>query len=203
MNEPIIIMTGNLVEDPELRFTPTGEAVTRFRIGHTPRYMDRSSNEWKDGHSIFLTCNAWRKMAENICETFKKGMAVLVQGRLRQRSYETKEGEKRTVYEIEVDSAGPSLANATAAVTSRTRDQGAPEDWQNATRQRPSAPAPAGAADQNWTSVPGPEAGWAPHQGDPAMAGATAGAPPASGTWNGYGYGVPGQPQGQPGQPPF
>ncbi|MFI7644326.1 single-stranded DNA-binding protein [Nonomuraea sp. NPDC049400] len=203
MNEPIIILSGNLVDKPELRFTPTGQAVARFRIGNTPRYRDsQNANEWKDGESLFLTCNVWRGQAENAAATLEKGMRVNVTGRLRQRSYETKEGESRTVYEIEVDEVSPSLRNATAQVT-RTRnfDQGAPEDWQSATRQRPPAPAPAGYADQNWQTAPGPEAGWAAQEGQHAMAGAPAGAPPAGGAWNGYGYGVPNQPQGQPGQP--
>ena len=119
-----ITLVGNLVEDPELRFTPSGAAVAKFRVASTPRYMDRQTNEWKDGESLFLTCNVWRQAAENVAESLQKGMRVIVQGRLRQRSYETREGEKRTVYEIEVDEVGPSLRNATAKVNKTTRGGG-------------------------------------------------------------------------------
>ena len=116
-----ITIAGNLVEDPELRFTPAGQPVAKFRVASTPRYMDKSTNEWKDGDSLFLTCNVWRQAAENAAETLRRGMRVIVSGRLRQRSYETKEGEKRTVYEVEVDDVGPSLRNASAKVTKATR----------------------------------------------------------------------------------
>src|SRR5690606_14215068 len=92
-----ITIVGNLVDDPELRFTPTGQAVARFRVASTPRYLDRQTNEWKDGEAPFLTCNVWRQTAENVAESLQCGMRVIVQGRLRQRSYETKEGERRTV----------------------------------------------------------------------------------------------------------
>ncbi|MGH8868727.1 MAG: single-stranded DNA-binding protein [Actinomycetes bacterium] len=119
-----ITLVGNLVDDPELRFTPSGQAVAKFRIASTPRYMDRQTNEWKDGESLFLTCNVWRQAAENVAETLQRGMRVIVQGRLRQRSYETREGEKRTVYEVEVDEVGPSLRNATAKVNKTTRSGG-------------------------------------------------------------------------------
>ncbi|MFF0308860.1 single-stranded DNA-binding protein [Streptosporangium sp. NPDC004379] len=119
-----ITIVGNLVDDPELRFTPTGQAVARFRIASTPRFLDRQTNEWKDGEGLFLTCNVWRQAAENVAESLQRGMRVIVQGRLRQRSYETKEGEKRTVYEVEVDEVGPSLRNATAKVNKTTRQGG-------------------------------------------------------------------------------
>ncbi len=112
-----ITIVGNLVGDPELRYTPTGQAVATFRVASTPRFMDRTTNEWKDGDSLFLSCNVWRQAAENVAESLQRGMRVIVQGRLRQRSYETKEGEKRTVYEIEVDEVGPSLRSASAKVT--------------------------------------------------------------------------------------
>ena len=111
-----ITIAGNLVDDPELRFTPAGQPVAKFRVASTPRYLDKSTNEWKDGDSLFLTCNVWRQAAENVAESLTRGMRVIVSGRLRQRSYETKEGEKRTVYEIEVDDVGPSLRNASAKV---------------------------------------------------------------------------------------
>ncbi|MEU9888578.1 single-stranded DNA-binding protein [Sphaerisporangium sp. NPDC051011] len=119
-----ITIVGNLVDDPELRFTPSGQAVARFRIASTPRFMDRQTNEWKDGESLFLTCNVWRQAAENVAESLQRGMRVILQGRLRQRSYETKEGEKRTVYEVEVDEVGPSLRNATCKVNKTARQGG-------------------------------------------------------------------------------
>jgi len=122
--DTVITVVGNLVDDPELRFTPSGAAVAKFRVASTPRYMDRQTNEWKDGDSLFLTCNVWRQAAEHVAESLQRGMRVIVQGRVRQRSYETKEGEKRTVYEIEVDEVGPSLRNATAKVSKTTRSGG-------------------------------------------------------------------------------
>jgi single-strand DNA-binding protein len=121
MNETTITITGNLVDEPELRFTPSGQPVAKFRIASTPRFLDKASGEWKDADSLFLTCNVWRQAAENVAESLTRGMRVIVQGRLRQRSYETKEGEKRTVYEVEVDELGPSLRNASAKVTKATR----------------------------------------------------------------------------------
>jgi single-strand DNA-binding protein len=111
-----ITIAGNLVDDPELRFTPSGQPVAKFRVASTPRFRDNSTGEWKDGDSLFLTCNVWRQAAENVAESLTRGMRVIVSGRLRQRSYETKEGEKRTVYEVEVDDVGPSLRNASAKV---------------------------------------------------------------------------------------
>ena len=117
-----ITIAGNLVDDPELRFTPAGQPVARFRVASTPRYLDKSTNEWKDGDSLFLTCNVWRQAAENVAESLQRGMRVIVSGRLRQRSYETKEGEKRTVYEVEVDDVGPSLRNASAKVNRVARN---------------------------------------------------------------------------------
>ena len=119
-----ITIAGNLVDDPELRFTPAGQPVAKFRVASTPRYLDKSTNEWKDGDSLFLTCNVWRQAAENVAESLTRGMRVIVSGRLRQRSYETKEGEKRTVYEIEVDDVGPSLRNASAKVNKVARSSG-------------------------------------------------------------------------------
>jgi single-strand DNA-binding protein len=119
-----ITIAGNLVEDPELRFTPAGQPVARFRVASTPRFRDNATGEWKDGDSLFLTCNVWRQAAENVAESLTRGMRVIVSGRLRQRSYETKEGEKRTVYEIEVDDVGPSLRNASAKVSKMARSGG-------------------------------------------------------------------------------
>ena len=117
-----ITMAGNLVDDPELRFTPAGQPVARFRVASTPRFLDKNTNEWKDGDSLFLTCNVWRQAAENVAESLTRGTRVIVSGRLRQRSYETKEGEKRTVYEVEVDDVGPSLRNASAKVNRVSRN---------------------------------------------------------------------------------
>ncbi len=119
-----ITVVGNLVSDPELRYTPTGVAVANFRIASTPRTFDRQANEWKDGDSLFLTCNVWRQAAENVAESLQRGMRVIVQGRLHQRSYETREGEKRTVFEVEVDDVGPSMRNASAKVTKSNRSGG-------------------------------------------------------------------------------
>jgi single-strand DNA-binding protein len=116
-----ITIVGNLVNDPELRFTSSGQPVASFRVASTPRVMDRTTNEWKDGDSLFLTCNVWRQMAENVAESLQRGMRVIVSGRLRQRNYETQAGEKRTVYEVEVDDIGPSLLRASAKVTRAQR----------------------------------------------------------------------------------
>jgi single-strand DNA-binding protein len=119
-----ITVVGNLVADPELRFTPSGQPVATFRIASTPRLRDNATNEWKDGDSLFLSCNVWRQAAENVAESLQRGMRVIVTGRLKQRNYETKEGEKRTVYEVEVDDVGPSLKNASAKVNRASRGGG-------------------------------------------------------------------------------
>jgi single-strand DNA-binding protein len=121
--DTVITIVGNLVEDPNLRFTPSGQAVASFRMASTPRFFDRQTNDWKDGEALFLTCNVWRQAAENVAETLQRGMRVIVQGRLKQRSYETREGEKRTVFEIEADEVGPSLRNATCKVSKTTRQR--------------------------------------------------------------------------------
>src|SRR6478735_1884995 len=118
--ETVITVVGNLVDDPELRFTPSGAAVAKFRVASTPRIFDRQTNEWKDGEGLFLTCSVWRQAAENVAESLQRGMRVVVQGRLKQRSYEDREGVKRTVYELDVEEVGPSLKNATAKVTKTT-----------------------------------------------------------------------------------
>jgi len=119
-----ITVVGNLVADPELRFTASGQPVATFRVASTPRIRDNATNEWKDGDSLFLTCNVWRQAAENVAESLQRGMRVIVTGRLKQRSYETKEGEKRTVFEVEVDDVGPSLRNASAKVARANRTGG-------------------------------------------------------------------------------
>ncbi len=122
--ETVITVVGNLVDDPELRFTPSGAAVANFRIASTPRTFDKQTNDWKDGDALFLTCSVWRQAAENVAESLQKGMRVVVQGRLKSRQYETREGEKRTVFEIDVDEVGPSLKYATAKVTRAQRSGG-------------------------------------------------------------------------------
>ena len=119
-----ITVVGNLTDDPELRFTPSGAAVAKFRIASTPRFLDKTTNEWKDGEPLFLACNIWRQAAENVAESLQRGARVIVTGRLRQRSYETREGEKRTVIELEVDEIGPSLRYATAKVQKMSRSSG-------------------------------------------------------------------------------
>ena len=145
--ETTITLAGNITADPELRFTPSGAAVAKFTIASTPRYFDKGSNEWKDGDTLFLTCNVWRQAAENAAETLQKGMRVIVQGRLKQRSYETKEGEKRTVYEVEVDDFGPSLLRATAKVSRNAGSGGGG----NGNR----TPAATDAGSDPWASAPG------------------------------------------------
>jgi single-strand DNA-binding protein len=159
--DTVITLVGNLVDDPELRFTPSGAAVAKFRMASTPRYLDKQTNEWKDGESLFLTCNVWRQAAENVAESLQRGMRVIVQGRLKQRSYETKEGEKRTVYEVEVDEVGPSLRSATAKVNKTQRGGGGGgfgggavdnDPWASAA---PAAPASAGSGGGGGWNAPG------------------------------------------------
>jgi single-strand DNA-binding protein len=144
-----LTMIGNLVNDPELRFTPSGAAVTKFTVASTPRYLDKNTNEWKDGDSLFLQCQIWRQAAENVAESLTKGMRVIVSGRLKQRSYETKEGEKRTVFEVEVDEVGPSLRNATAKVTKTARAAGNGNTYNAAAGNTPSA-----STDDPWSAAP-------------------------------------------------
>ncbi|GAA1879116.1 single-stranded DNA-binding protein [Asanoa iriomotensis] len=152
--EPTITVIGNLTDDPELRFTPSGAAVARFRVASTPRYLDRQSNEWRDGEPLFLSCSIWRQPAENVAESLSRGSRVIVTGRLRQRTYETREGEKRTVIELEADEIGPSLRYATAAVRKMDRAAGraAPETSPGSSRAADDDPwsvtAPAGTAGQ-------------------------------------------------------
>lgn len=122
--ETVITIIGNLTNDPELRFTPSGAAVANFTVASTPRTFDRQSNEWKDGETLFMRCSVWREAAENVAESLQRGTRVLVSGRLRSRSYETKEGEKRTVIELDVDEVGPSLRYATAKVAKTSRGGG-------------------------------------------------------------------------------
>ncbi|MGH3644038.1 MAG: single-stranded DNA-binding protein [Mycobacterium sp.] len=122
--DTILTVVGNLTADPELRFTPSGAAVANFTVASTPRMMDRQTNEWKDGDPLFMRCSIWREAAENVAESLTRGSRVIVTGRLKQRSYETREGEKRTVVELEVDEIGPSLRYATAKVNKASRSGG-------------------------------------------------------------------------------
>src|SRR5437868_3289982 len=122
--ETVITIIGNLTNDPELRFTPSGAAVANFTVASTPRTFDRQSNEWKDGETLFMRCSVWREAAENVAESLQRGTRVIVSGRLRSRTYDTKEGEKRTVIELEVDEIGPSLRYATTKVSKTSRGGG-------------------------------------------------------------------------------
>ena len=137
--DTLITLVGNLTGDPELRFTPSGAAVANFTVASTPRAFDRQSNEWKDGDTMFLNCSIWRQAAENVAETLSKGMRVIVQGRLKSRSYDDREGNKRTVFEVDVEEIGPSLARATAVVT-RATGGGKPAPRQPAGRPQPTDP---------------------------------------------------------------
>lgn len=127
--EPNITLVGNVVADPDLRFTPSGAAVANFRVASTPRTYDRQSGEWRDGEAMFVNCAVWRQYAENVAESLQKGMRVIVQGRLKSRTFETREGEQRTVFEIDADEVGPALRYATAKVTRTTGGgQGGPSN---------------------------------------------------------------------------
>lgn len=143
-----ITVVGNLTADPELRFTPSGAAVANFTVASTPRIYDRQTGEWKDGEALFLRCNIWREAAENVAESLTRGSRVIVQGRLKQRSFETREGEKRTVVEVEVDEIGPSLRYATAKVNKASRSGGG-----GGSRQAPAQPS-GGGSDDPWGSAP-------------------------------------------------
>jgi single-strand DNA-binding protein len=159
-----ITVVGNLTADPELRFTPSGAAVANFTVASTPRIYDRQSSEWKDGEALFLRCNIWREAAENVAESLTRGSRVIVTGRLKQRSFETREGEKRTVFEVEVDEIGPSLRYATAKVNKASRSGGGGGGFGSGGGggagggSRPAAAAAAqpssGPADDPWGSAP-------------------------------------------------
>jgi single-strand DNA-binding protein len=171
--ETLITVVGNLTGDPELRFTPSGAAVANFTIASTPRNFDKNSNEWKDGDTLFLNCSIWRQAAENVAESLQKGMRVVAQGRLKQRSYETREGEKRTVVELDVEEVGPSLKYATAKVARVQRSGGGGGYGGGNT----------GGGDDPWAS--------SPSQGQPAQGSGQGSAQPANqgggnqGSWGG------------------
>ena len=143
-----ITIIGNVVETPELRFTPNGAAVANFRIANTPRRYNNQTNQWEDGEAMFLTCNAWKQLGENVAETLQKGMRVIVQGKLKARSYQTREGENRTVFEIDVDEVGPSIKYATAQVTRN------PREGAQSTGQQVQQTAQQQAAQDPWNSAP-------------------------------------------------
>ena len=154
--ETIVTVVGNLTADPELRFTPSGAAVASFTIASTPRTFDRNTSEWKDGDALFLRCSIWRQAAENVAESLQRGMRVVAQGRLKQRSFETREGEKRTVVEMEVDEVGPSLRYATAKVNRTQRGSSSGGGYGSSGSESTSSSAP---ADDPWGSAPSSSGG--------------------------------------------
>lgn len=156
VGDTTITVVGNLTADPDLRFTPSGAAVANFTVASTPRVYDRQSGEWKDGDALFLRCNIWREAAENVAESLTRGSRVIVTGRLRQRSFETREGEKRTVYEVEVDEVGPSLKYATAKINKASRGGGGGGFGGGAPSSGGPSGAPSGGApaEDPWGSAP-------------------------------------------------
>ncbi|KWT61458.1 single-stranded DNA-binding protein [Streptomyces albus subsp. albus] len=191
--ETVITVVGNLVDDPELRFTPSGAAVAKFRVASTPRTFDRQTNEWKDGESLFLTCSVWRQAAENVAESLTRGTRVIVQGRLKQRSYEDREGVKRTVYELDVDEVGASLRNATAKVTKTSGRGGQGGGFGG-------GPQGGGQGGGGWGGGPGGGQGGGASADDPWATGAPAGGGQQGGGGGGWGGGSGG---GYSDEPPF
>ncbi|MGO4359194.1 single-stranded DNA-binding protein [Terrabacter sp. 2TAF16] len=194
--DTVITIIGNLTADPELRFTPSGAAVANFTVASTPRQFDRQSNEWKDGETLFMRCSVWRDAAENVAESCQRGMRVIVSGRLKSRSYETKEGEKRTVVEMDVDEIGPSLRSATAKVNKTQRGAGGGGGFGGGQGQGGgwSGGSGGGQAEDPWAT--GGSAGGA--QGAPAAggqqgggwSGGSGGGQPAAGGQQGGGWGA-------------
>jgi single-strand DNA-binding protein len=198
--ETVITVVGNLTSDPELRFTPNGAAVASFTIASTPRTLDRATNEWKDGEALFLRCSIWRQAAEHVAESLQKGARVIVQGRLKQRSFETREGEKRTVIELDVEEIGPSLKYATAKVVRAARGGGGAGGGGGGFGGGPSGGAGYGGA----------PSGGAPAAGGYGGQGGQGGAPSGAGAGGGGGYsgGAVDDPWSQPAggysdEPPF
>ena len=190
--DTVITIIGNLTADPELRFTPSGAAVANFTVASTPRQFDRQSNEWKDGETLFMRCSVWRDAAENVAESLQRGMRVIVSGRLKSRSYETKEGEKRTVVELDVDEIGPSLRNATAKVNKTQRGGGGGfggqqgGGWSGGGQQQ--------GGDDPWATGPGggqggQQGGWGQPAGAPQ--GGQQGGQQGGGQQGGWGQGAP------------
>ncbi|OKI65719.1 single-stranded DNA-binding protein [Streptomyces sp. MJM1172] len=196
--ETVITVVGNLVDDPELRFTPSGAAVAKFRVASTPRIFDKQTNEWKDGEGLFLTCSVWRQAAENVAESLQRGMRVIVQGRLKQRSYEDREGVKRTVYELDVEEVGPSLKTATAKVA-KTTGRGAQGGYGGGGQQQ-------GGGGGGWGGAPSgggaPQGGGAPSD-DPWASSAPAGGQQQGGGGGGWGGSSGGSGGGYSDEPPF
>jgi single-strand DNA-binding protein len=194
--ETVITVVGNLVDDPELRFTPSGAAVAKFRVASTPRIFDKQTNEWKDGEGLFLTCSVWRQAAENVAESLQRGMRVVVQGRLKQRSYEDREGVKRTVYELDVEEVGPSLKTATAKVT-KTTGRGGQGGYSGGGQQQGGG---------NWGGTPsgGQQGGGGAPADDPWASNAPAGGgqQQGGGSWGGSSGGS-GSGGGYSDEPPF
>ncbi|MFI9050564.1 single-stranded DNA-binding protein [Streptomyces sp. NPDC053427] len=197
--ETVITVVGNLVDDPELRFTPSGAAVAKFRVASTPRTFDRQTNEWKDGESLFLTCSVWRQAAENVAESLTRGTRVVVQGRLKQRSYEDREGVKRTVYELDVEEVGASLKNATAKIT-KTGGRGGQGGGFGGGQQ-----GGGGQGGGNWGggSGGGQQGGGGAPADDPWATGAPAGGGQQGGGGGGWGGGSGGSGGGYSDEPPF
>ncbi|MFF3012968.1 single-stranded DNA-binding protein [Streptomyces sp. NPDC057939] len=200
--ETVITVVGNLVDDPELRFTPSGAAVAKFRVASTPRIFDKQTNEWKDGEGLFLTCSVWRQAAENVAESLQRGMRVIVQGRLKQRSYEDREGVKRTVYELDVEEVGPSLKTATAKVT-KTAGRGGQGGYGGGGQQQ-------GGGGGNWGGAPGgggaPQGGGGPSDDPWASSAPAAGGQQqggGGGGWGGSSGGSGGSGGGYSDEPPF
>ncbi len=160
--ETVITVIGNLTNDPELRFTPSGAAVASFTVASTPRMLDKATNEWKDGDALFLRCSVWRQAAENVAESLQRGARVVVTGRLKQRSFETKEGEKRTVVELDVDEVGPSLKYATAKVTKASRGGGGNGYSSGSGSPQSASSGGSSGSDDPWASAPagGGGGGW-------------------------------------------
>ena len=171
-----ITVVGNITGDPELRFTPSGAAVANFTIASTPRKFDKQANEWKDGETLFMRCSIWRDAAENVAESLTRGTRVIAQGRLVQRSYETKEGEKRTVVEMEVDEVGPSLRYASAKVN-RTQRQGQPQGAQGRAQDDPWASGPSQPVERGQQARQQPQQGSWGNQGSQGGGGWGGGAP--------------------------
>ncbi|MFC6154883.1 single-stranded DNA-binding protein [Nocardioides yefusunii] len=175
--ETVITVVGNLVDDPELRFTPSGAPVANFRIASTPRTLDRATNEWKDGEALFLSCSIWRQAAENVAESLQKGMRVVVQGRLKQRSYEDRDGQKRSVIELEVEEIGPSLKYATAKVQRASRGGGGGGFGGGAPQGGGGFGAPQGGGFGAPQAAPVQQDPWAQQPAQPPMGGGGYGAP--------------------------
>lgn len=169
MTDTHITIVGNLVEDPSLSFTPSGAPVCNFRVASTPRVFNKQSNQWEDGEAMFLTCNVWRQMAENAAETLAKGMRVIVQGRLKARSFQNREGENRTVFEIDVEEVGPSLRYASAQVARNPREGGG--DKVGTTQQSQ----PAQAQGNQWGNQSPQAAAWDKPAAQPAQPAGRAG----------------------------